>query len=154
MNQKASLTNVATKNRCTGTLFVLGVALFCAGAVVAEDFDGSKPLMCEPLQGHDCLPTESTCKPLERKSDKVLNFGIDVTGKTVRSPFRTELLPIQSVSKNTQSLVLQGTSLEAAWTATVHRTTGKLAVAIADRAGAYIVFGQCKVAGTTGEKPK
>jgi len=53
-------------------------------------------------------------------------------------------MPIQSCSFNSKSLVLQGTSLELVWSATVHRTTGRLTLAIADREGAYVVFGQCK----------
>ena len=38
---------------------VLSVALLLAAtARAAEDFDGSRPLDCKPLQIHDCLPTE------------------------------------------------------------------------------------------------
>ena len=44
-----------------------------------------------------------------------------------------------------KSLILQGTSLEFVWAATVNRTTGRLTVTIADREGAYVIFGQCKL---------
>jgi hypothetical protein len=64
----------------------------------------------------------------------------------VQTPFRTDKLPIASVGKNAKSLILQGTSLEMVWAATVHRTTGRLTLTIADREGAYVIFGQCKLA--------
>jgi hypothetical protein len=129
-------------------LCLLSIALLpIATVAIAEDFDGSAPMVCEALQGHDCLPTETSCKPLKPEPGKDMNLFIDVTNMKVKSPFRTEALPLQSVTNNTKSLVLQGKSLELAWSATIHRTTGRLTVAIADREGAYIVFGQCKVAG-------
>jgi len=121
------------------------------GIAAAEDFDGARPMQCEALEGHDCLPNQSSCKPLEAKKDKELKVGIDVTAKTMKTPYRNDLLPIQRVTKNKESLVLQGTSLQFAWSATVHRTTGRLIFAIADREGAYVVFGQCKVASAKGQ---
>lgn len=69
----------------------------------------------------------------------------------MKTPYRNDAMQIQSFSFNSKSLVLQGTSLELVWSATVHRTTGRLTMAIADREGAYVVFGQCKLATTTGK---
>ena len=66
---------------------------------------------------------------------------------SVKTPYRNDTLPIQSFSFNTKSLVMQGTSLELVWSATIHRTTGRLTIAIADREGAYIIFGQCAISG-------
>ena len=80
-----------------------------------------------------------------------MTLRIDVSNKTLRTPYRTDALPIQTVGTNRASLTLQGTSLELVWSATVHRTTGRLTLAIADREGAYIIFGQCKVAGAKTE---
>lgn len=121
------------------------VLLSVATTGFAEDFDGTVPMACEPLRGHDCLPTEKSCKPLKPEPGKDLTLTIDVAKKTVKSPYRTAELPIQSFSNNTKSLVLQGTSLEMVWSATVNRTTGRLTIAIGDREGAYVIFGQCKV---------
>ena len=42
--------------------------------------------------------------------------------------------------------MLQGADLTNAWSALIDRKTGALTVALADRLGAYVVFGQCKVA--------
>jgi hypothetical protein len=126
------------------------VLLSAATAGAAEDFNGSRPMDCKPLQGHDCLPTESACKSLKPEPGGTMEQGamhIDVNKMTVKTPYRNDTLPIQSFSFNTKSLVLQGKDLELAWTATIHRTTGRLTLVIADREGAYTIFGQCAVVG-------
>ena len=129
-------------------LHCLSLALsLVATAACAEDFDGSTPMVCAVIESHDCLPNQKACKPLQPETGKDMSLHIDVPNKTVKSPFRTKALPLQSVSNNTKSLVLQGKDLELVWSATIHRTTGRLTVVVADREGAYVVFGQCKVEG-------
>jgi hypothetical protein len=130
------------------TLCLLAVGVLSSmGAIAAEEFNGSRPMDCEPLSGHDCLPTEKACKPLKAEPGKKLNLHVDVANMSLKTPYRNDTLPIQSFSFNTKSLVLQGTSLELVWSATIHRTTGRLTMAIADREGAYVIFGQCKLSG-------
>jgi hypothetical protein len=68
----------------------------------------------------------------------------DVKKKTVRTPYRYDLLPIASKKNNQRSLIMQGTSLEYSWNATIHRSTGRFTFVVADREGAYVIFGQCK----------
>jgi hypothetical protein len=127
-------------------LLTIGV-LASAGALGSDEpFNGTKPMDCQPLAGHDCLPAEQSCKPLKPEPGKNLNLHIDVDKMTMKTPYRNDAVPIQSFSFNAKSLVLQGQASELVWSATVHRTTGKLTMAIADREGAYIVFGQCKLA--------
>jgi hypothetical protein len=133
---------------------IAAALLLIASAASAETFDGSQALSCEPIVGHDCLPKENSCKQLQPEKGKDLTLHIDVKNKSLRTPYRYDALPIQSVGKNQASLTLQGTSLELVWSATVHRTTGKLTLAIADREGAYVIFGQCKTASTEGTTEK
>ena len=135
-------------NRLSG-LTLLFVATTAWGA---ETFDGNKPMVCAAERGHDCLPTQQSCKPLKPEAGKDLNLYIDVQAMSVKSPYRNDTLPIASFAFNDKSLVLQGTSLQLVWSATVHRTTGRLSVAITDREGAYVIFGQCKLA-TGADKP-
>jgi hypothetical protein len=54
---------------------------------------------------------------------------------------------IANSAMNNEQLQLQGTSEKFAWSAIVNRSSGKLTVTIADRMGAYVIFGQCKPAG-------
>jgi hypothetical protein len=71
---------------------------------------------------------------------------IDPSKKTVKTSGLTEPLPIANSATNDEQLQFQGTSQKFAWSAIVNRTTGKLTITIADRMGAYVIFGQCKAA--------
>jgi hypothetical protein len=84
--------------------------------------------------------------PAGRKGVRPFAFRIDFAKKEVRSPFRTAVLKVAHTTTNSESLVLQGADLLFAWSAVINKTTGALTVSIADRKGAYVVFGQCKVA--------
>jgi hypothetical protein len=118
---------------------------FSLSAAYAEDqFDGTKPLKCTAEKGHDCMP--KSCSPLKPESGKNPVYDIDFANKEVRSPFRTDVMKVAHTTTNEQSLVLQGAALEFAWSALINKTTGALTVAVADRKGAYIAFGTCKVA--------
>jgi hypothetical protein len=129
---------------------VLSITLLLATtARAAEDFNGSRPMDCKPLQTHDCLPTAKVCTPLKPQAGTLENepMHIDVARMSAQIPFRNDALPIASFGFNTESLVMQGSDVEVVWSATIHRTTGKLTITIADREGAYVIFGQCAVAG-------
>jgi hypothetical protein len=123
---------------------VLAIAL--PVVATAADFDGSKPLTCTAEAAHDCLPTNSTCTRVKPESSIAPVFGIDFAKKEVKSPFRTAILPVQTTSINKDSLVLQGAQELLAWSALVDKKTGAWTVSIADSKGAYVAFGQCKVA--------
>jgi hypothetical protein len=112
----------------------------------AEPFDGSKPLACRAEQGHDCHPKESACSPIKPESKIEPVFGIDFAKQEVRSPFREALLHVSHTTTNREALVLQGADLLFAWSALVNKTTGAMIITVADRQGAYVVFGQCKLA--------
>jgi hypothetical protein len=117
-----------------------------AQVAAAADFDGSMPMTCTALQAHDCLPTANACTRIKPESDIEPIFGIDFAKKEVRSPYRTNLLTISSARTNSDSLVMQGGDLLAAWSAMVDKKTGALTISIADSKGAYVAFGQCKIA--------
>ena len=123
---------------------ILGVLL--ATAAGAEDFDGSRRMDCTALKGHDCLADMNQCSRLKPEGDSQPVLSVDVAAKQVKSPFRTALLPIGNVANNRENLVLQGTDLQFAWSAMIHRTTGVMTISIADRKGAYVIFAQCALA--------
>ena len=124
----------------------ISLLLSLAWAVTASagEFDGSKPLECTAAKGHDCLPTSTQCDPLKPESSVAPVFTIDFAKGEVHSPFRTALLRVKHRTINADSLVLQGADLQFAWSALVDKKSGALTVTIADRKGAYVVFGQCK----------
>jgi hypothetical protein len=131
----------------------LVVALAVCSLAAAEEFDGSKPLQCTAEKGHDCLPDQRSCGRLKPEGDKLPVFGIDFAKKEIRSPFRTELLTVLYTTTNKDSLVLQGADLQNAWSLLINKTTGVMRAAIADRKGAYVVFGQCKTADAAAMTP-
>jgi hypothetical protein len=115
-------------------------------AAVADDFDGTKPLVCSAESGHDCLPTHSECKPLKAEPGRDHSVRIDIAKMTVHAPNRRhEPLSIQAFSNNSKAMTLQGTMLDTVWSAAIFRQTGRMTLAIADREGAYVLFGRCKV---------
>ncbi len=124
------------------------LAMSLTTVAFAEEFDGTKPLECTAIEGHDCLPDSADCKPLKPEAGKNPVFLVDAAKKEIRSPFRTALLPVLTSTSNRESLVLQGADLLFAWSALINKTTGRLTVSVADRKGAYVVFGQCKIAAT------
>jgi hypothetical protein len=122
------------------------LALLLSTLAVAEEFDGSVPLECTVTKGHDCLPDKNQCSRMKPEGDELPVFGIDFANKQIRSPFRTSLLEVLYTTINKDSLVLQGADLQMAWSAQINMTTGVIRVAIADRKGVLVAFGQCKVA--------
>ncbi|HZF26473.1 MAG TPA: hypothetical protein VEZ88_09460 [Steroidobacteraceae bacterium] len=131
------------------TALIFGVFLSCAA--MAETFDGSVPLQCTVSQAHDCLPgAGGGCKPMQPESTKPLVVSIDVPKKAIRTPFRTSILPILHHTTNAEALVLQGADLLFAWGALINKKSGALTIAVTDRKGAYVIFGQCKAADAKG----
>lgn len=124
------------------------LAMSFATVVAAGEFDGSVPLVCTAEKAHDCLPGKNECSRLKPETDIAPIFGIDFAKKQIRSPFRTAILPVVHTSTNKDSLVLQGADLLIAWSALIDKKTGALTVSVADSQGAYVAFGQCKVAET------
>jgi hypothetical protein len=124
-------------------IFGLSV-IVSAAAAGAADFDGSTALSCTGVSGYSCDP-DKACSKVKPESKTAPVVLIDPPNKTVKTPYRTDLLSIANSATNNEQLQFQGTSAKFAWSAIVNRSTGKLTITIADRVGAYVIFGQCKV---------
>lgn len=124
----------------------ISVALLVSSSVAgaAEPIDGSQPLACAVANGHDCLPAQSECKLLTPEKYKTPVVDVDFARKQVRSPFRTALLTVTHTNVTSESLVLQGADLLFAWTALIKKKSGDITIAITDREGAYVIFGNCR----------
>ncbi len=122
----------------------IALALTLSTVAVAQDFDGSVPLQCKVEKAFDCLPDGNKCNRMKPEDGQLPVFGIDVANKQIRSPFRTNVLSVLYTTTNADSLVLQGADLQFAWSALIHKTTGLLRVAIADRKGTIVAFGKCE----------
>ena len=127
---------------------ILGFGLAFSAVAGAADIDGTAPLKCTGVEGYSC-ESGKACSKVKPESSTAPVVTIDPANKTVKTPFRTDLLPIANSAVNNEQLQLQGTSEKFAWSTVINRKTGKLTVTIADRLGAYVIFGECKVSGGT-----
>ena len=114
----------------------------CITAPVAQaaDFDGSKTLICAPVEAMDCIPGDGCTKGTPDEIGAPAFMRIDFVKKAITGPKRTS--PIQFMEKTPEQILLQGTELGNAW-ALALGADGKMTVSMADRNGAFVFFGSC-----------
>ena len=123
------------------------LALLWSVAASSQAIDGTQPLECAAEKGHDCLAKNTECTRLKAESKIEPVLHIDFDKQQVRSPFRTELLTVTHTTATDESLILQGGEERGfAWSALIKKKDGSFTISIADREGAYVVFGTCKAA--------
>ena len=120
----------------------IGISLVAAPAL-AGDFDGSKVLICAPVQAFDCAAGEDCARGLPEEIGAPAFMRIDVANKAVIGPNRTS--PILFVDKSEAQLLLQGTELGHGWVIAVDQETGKITATLANRDGVFVLFGACTV---------
>jgi len=120
---------------------VVALALMTSGAAAAGDFDGSKLLICAPVEAMDCGPGEGCSK--ERPEDVgAPNFlRIDFANKVIVGPKQTT--PILLMDKSDDQILLQGKELGYAWTLVLDQESGTMTVTLVNREVAFVLFGPC-----------
>jgi hypothetical protein len=118
------------------------IALF-AGAACGGDFDGSKALICAPVQAMDCTSDEGCTKGTPEEIGAPAFLRIDFSKKTVAGSKRTS--PIELVDLDGSQLLLRGMELGYGWTIAIDQATGKAVFTLTDHDGAFILFGACTV---------
>lgn len=129
---------------------ILGLGVIASAAAGAAEFDGSTPFSCTGVSAYSCEPGKA-CSTVKPESSAPPVVHVDPPNKTVKAPYRSDLLPIANSETNNEQLKFQGTSLKFAWSAIVNRSTGNITITIADRVGAYVIFGHCKAAETSAQ---
>ena len=117
---------------------ILGLA---AVPVLAGDFDGSKLLICAPVEASDCAHGEECRKGLPDDIGAPAFMRIDFANKAVIGPKRSS--PILLMDKSETQLLLQGTELGYGWTIALDQATGKMTATLASREGVFVLFGAC-----------
>jgi hypothetical protein len=125
--------------RLVGSLLI-GLATVPASA---GDFDGSKLLICAPVEAMDCAAGMACERSTPEEVGAPAFLRIDVARKAIIGPKRTS--PIQFMEKSESQLLLQGTELGLGWTVALDQETGKIAVTLVNRDGAFVLFGACTV---------
>jgi hypothetical protein len=119
------------------------VATLVALPLHAGDFDGSKSLICAPVEALDCGPRDGCDKSTPEEIGAPAFFRIDFAGKALVGPKRTA--PIERMEKTEAQILLQGTELGYAWTVVLDATTGRMGASLANREGLFVLFGACTV---------
>jgi hypothetical protein len=117
------------------------VLALAAQTGVAADFDGSKPLICAPVQAWDCLPGD-TCERGTPAEVGMPNFiRVNVKDKVVQGTERAT--PIRTIEESETQLLLTGTELGQGWTLALDRRTGDMAISLTNHEGIAVLFGSC-----------
>lgn len=120
---------------------VLVVLPLLSAAVLAADFDGSKPLICAPVAAMDCLRGDDCLSGLPEDIGAPTFMRLDFAKKTVNGSRVTS--DIMLMDKADGQLLLQGREAGFGWTMVVDQQTGQMTVTLASRTNAYVLFGAC-----------
>jgi len=122
-------------------ILILSIAFLGAAPAAAADFDGSKLLICAPVEAIDCAPGEMCKKGAPADVGVPAFIRIDIAKMVVIGPKRTT--PIVSIEKSEQQILLQGTELGSAWTLALDQVSGELSGSLVNREEVFVLFGSC-----------
>jgi hypothetical protein len=122
-------------------MVILSIAFLGTGPALAGDFDGSKVLICAPVEVSDCAPGETCRKGAPADVGVPAFIRIDIAKKAVVGPKRTT--PIVSIEKSESQILLQGTELGSAWTLAIDQVSGELSGSLVNREEVFVLFGSC-----------
>jgi hypothetical protein len=120
---------------------VAALAWLTAGAATAGDFDGSKLLICAPVEAIDCAAGEACTKGRPEDIGAPNFLRIDFAHKVIVGPKRTT--PILSMDKSDAQILLQGTELGYSWTLVLDQESGAMTATLVNREEAFVLFGSC-----------
>jgi hypothetical protein len=108
---------------------------------IAGDFDGSKLLICAPVQAMSCAAGEECEKGVPEDVGAPAFMRIDFTKKVIVGPKRTS--PIRFMDKDENQILLQGTELGLAWSMALNTADGKMVLTLSNLDSAFVLFGSC-----------
>jgi hypothetical protein len=110
-------------------------------AAAAADFDGSRTLICAPLEARTCVPGEACAMSRPSEIGVPAFVRIDFDRQVIVGPYRTT--PIMLMEKGDRQLLLQGVELGLAWTIALDQEAGEMSASIMDRKAGFVLFGAC-----------
>ena len=135
----------------------VGLILVCICIVpltsVADDFDGSRPLLFSVISAMECTP-DSGCRAVTIESIELPRFlKIDLNKKTIGPVSERDARPdsvIERMERVDGKLILQGAEdgYESVrdglgWTIAISEGTGKVVMTASGDQVAFVVFGAC-----------
>ena len=120
----------------------LAALIGCLGsAAIAGDFDGSRKLICAPVEAQECHTGEGCKAGIPDDVGAPAFLRVDFAKKAIVGPKRTS--PIRSMDKGDNQILLQGTELGLGWNMAINMTDGKLVATFSNQDGAFVLFGSC-----------
>ncbi len=124
------------------TMNIAVVACLLTGATAwGADFDGSKPLICAPVEVNECAAGDACQRTTPREAGAPTFIRIDFQRKAVIGPKRTAAIQLMETSET--QLLLMGVELGFGWTLALDQESGDMAATLADREGVFVFFGSC-----------
>jgi hypothetical protein len=122
---------------------VWAATLLCSVGFSAQagDFDGSRLLICAPVEAKSCSPGEACSNSTPSAVGAPAFVRIDFEKQVVIGPQRTT--PIRVMEKGETQILLMGTELGFGWTLVLDQDSGELSATLSDRDGAVVLFGSC-----------
>jgi hypothetical protein len=117
------------------------IALMCCGAAQSADFDGSKMLICAPIEAMDCASGDGCERKLPEEVGAPAFMRVDVQKKVVIGPKQTS--PILLIDKDDEQILLQGKERTFGWTISLDQDDGRMVATLVDHQGAFVLFGSC-----------
>src|SRR5262245_29594486 len=129
-------------NYLIGLCAIVSASALCQTAM-ADDFDGSKPLLCATVEAHECAANESCTSGTPSKLGAPAFLRVNVAKKEIAGPQRST--PIKTIETTDEQLLLNGTELGLGWTLAIDRKTGAMTATMVDADAAHVLFGSCTV---------
>jgi hypothetical protein len=114
--------------------------------VVAGDFDGSKALICVPLETFECEPGQECDRGTAQSIDIPQFLKVDfkkkvITGTKQDGTQRTA--KIEDKNRMDGALMLQGVQNGRGWSMEITEATGKMTLTASGDQIGFVVFGAC-----------
>jgi hypothetical protein len=117
------------------------IACLSTSVAIAGDFDGSKPLICAPVEAMSCASGQPCASGRPVDVGAPAFFRVDVAKKTIAGPKHTT--QIRMIEKGKDQLQLQGTEFGLAWTLVLNTADGTISATYLDRDDVTVLFGSC-----------
>jgi len=136
-----SSSRFAPARKLAGRLAVCAAVFLAAGVAHAGDFDGSKNLICAPVEVSDCVAVDGCTRTVPSEVGAPAFIRIDFGKQAMVGPHRTS--PIKVTEKSEAQLLLMGTELGYGWTVVLDPESGEMTVSMTNAAGSFVFFGSC-----------
>jgi hypothetical protein len=120
---------------------VAALVWLATGTASAGDFDGSKLLICAPVEAIDCAAGEDCTKGRPDDIGAPNFMRIDFAQKVIVGPQRTT--PIVFMDKSDNQILLQGKEVGYAWTLVLDQESGAMTTTLVNREEVFVLFGSC-----------